>query len=836
MRRFTATICAALLLLSSSAQAVFAAEVSDYFPDELSLFIEWKPTGFFKDLIVHSLDAVEADQYPAINNEPLPKSMHLFREKIRTGATISLGMLTEESLAMAFKATRQEWNSIVPDDVVIDNVNGTERFFDTDADGYMVYTGEHIIISEEYFLRSIDGLLSGKRTDRLSADTHFQKILSAISGSGGTENLKAYFNLRNFIDAFKLEEDANPDEFALIESTGNLSPFHGLQINELSNGYSLQYSTIADQFKAEELGIRFDVQNFQPTIQNQLPDFPVLFYTQGANLKGAFEQNSKLAKALSEDGSDPYDQIFALYYGVTGIDFKKFFALEDEFAFVVQYDPATLIPYFTFIAETNETSRTQLVELTETLTALASQYLEALNQSTPGGVDSVLGFDFDRFEPGQEYTKLTIDLASLLEEERSSLPIESLELTFGVTADNYFMISNVPAIEKQSTRSGLVQGHELLQFINSINSPDLNGLFFADLRKIWDYIDEYIENDGLTDEFDLEMIQGYYAFMEEAYAWKTLSGYSEGLEFETHFSGSLTKDNAQHASYASFIEKLKKSDRDNDGYTDYNELFINKTPLTVDDSDGDGYSDVYELKAGWNPNVHGKAPIFSDVASDTFYTRDVALLNRRGALSGYPDGTFQPGRFVNRAEFTTMVMRALREYNGDRFSSGYDLDTRRVLYGNLFADIQGDEWFAPVVIAAQQQGIVAGGTNANGERTFRPGDSITRAEAIAIINKASKMLNKDLNKTSCSGERAFIDVPPDIWYCPAVTNAYNKGITAGRGDGLFAPNGLLNRAEAAVMIQRALEGDIEFTSTNMSLEDLVGKNNLFEKAVRPFTF
>ena len=55
---------------------------------------------------------------------------------------------------------------------------------------------------------------------------------------------------------------------------------------------------------------------------------------------------------------------------------------------------------------------------------------------------------------------------------------------------------------------------------------------------------------------------------------------------------------------------------------------------------------------------------------------------------------------------------------------------------------------------------------------------------------------------------SFKDVPQDAWYCGAVANAYENGITKGRSEGVFDPNGKLNRAEAAVMIRRTLEKDL----------------------------
>lgn len=63
------------------------------------------------------------------------------------------------------------------------------------------------------------------------------------------------------------------------------------------------------------------------------------------------------------------------------------------------------------------------------------------------------------------------------------------------------------------------------------------------------------------------------------------------------------------------------------------------------------------LSASWvTPVLAG----FSDVDSNPKYTwaqSSIDEMNRRGILTGYPDGTFRPGDPVTKAEFTAMVYR-----------------------------------------------------------------------------------------------------------------------------------------------------------------------------------
>jgi len=50
----------------------------------------------------------------------------------------------------------------------------------------------------------------------------------------------------------------------------------------------------------------------------------------------------------------------------------------------------------------------------------------------------------------------------------------------------------------------------------------------------------------------------------------------------------------------------KKSDTDNDGLTDYEEVMIYFSNPKVADTDGDGNADGIEVKNGFNPNGEGK--------------------------------------------------------------------------------------------------------------------------------------------------------------------------------------------------------------------------------------
>jgi hypothetical protein len=93
--------------------------------------------------------------------------------------------------------------------------------------------------------------------------------------------------------------------------------------------------------------------------------------------------------------------------------------------------------------------------------------------------------------------------------------------------------------------------------------------------------------------------------------------------------------------------------------------------------------------------------------------------------------------------------------------------------------------------ALAERGIL----NGKNSSLFYPNDAMTRAEFSAVIVRA---LGLPLVPTS-----AFSDVAPDAWYNGYVGSAYRYGIVAGIGGGLFNPDGLISKQEAAVMVTRA---------------------------------
>jgi hypothetical protein len=157
---------------------------------------------------------------------------------------------------------------------------------------------------------------------------------------------------------------------------------------------------------------------------------------------------------------------------------------------------------------------------------------------------------------------------------------------------------------------------------------------------------------------------------------------------------------------------------------------------------------------------------------------DIADLVARGAVAGYPDGTFQPDNNITRAEFVTILVRAL----------GLEATT-----GTVFADT-AEHWAKGFISTAAASGIVTG----YDASTFGPDDFVTREQMAAMVVRAAKFELKPSEVTFADSAQ----ISP--WALDAVAAAVRQGIIKGYPDNTFGPNGNATRAEAATAIARVL--------------------------------
>lgn len=90
--------------------------------------------------------------------------------------------------------------------------------------------------------------------------------------------------------------------------------------------------------------------------------------------------------------------------------------------------------------------------------------------------------------------------------------------------------------------------------------------------------------------------------------------------------------------------------------------------------------------------------------------------------------------------------------------------------------------------------------------TFKPDNTINRAELLKIVLDASKV------KITPAVDNCFSDVSKDQWYAPYVCTAKTNGWIQGYGDGTFRPDRNINKVEALKIIGAVKQWDFTYIS------------------------
>lgn len=154
----------------------------------------------------------------------------------------------------------------------------------------------------------------------------------------------------------------------------------------------------------------------------------------------------------------------------------------------------------------------------------------------------------------------------------------------------------------------------------------------------------------------------------------------------------------------------------------------------------------------------------------------------KGLIQGYEDGTFKPGNTITRAEFVTLMN------NAKGFWSEGSIN---------FSDVKNGSWFYSVVARAVAAGYVKGYSDGS----FKPNNTITRAEAAMMIANTAKLSANE------AGAYRFTDIGSiPAWARGSVGAVVAAGYMTGYPDGSFDANASISRAEAVSSLNRMLGG------------------------------
>ncbi|MGB9834483.1 MAG: S-layer homology domain-containing protein, partial [bacterium] len=174
----------------------------------------------------------------------------------------------------------------------------------------------------------------------------------------------------------------------------------------------------------------------------------------------------------------------------------------------------------------------------------------------------------------------------------------------------------------------------------------------------------------------------------------------------------------------------------------------------------------------------GKVSGYQDSLSPTVYVT-VGQVQHSAFIQGYPDGTFRPEKPITRAEIAAILTRIM------------GLNPQTAPNPN-FADVQSTHWAFGYISAVVNAGIMQGYP----DRTFRPDQSITRAELATVMVRARGLF-------------PLIVAPPtfpDIaghWAAGYIEAAQRAMFITGYPSGDFRPDQSITRAETVTLIDRS---------------------------------
>lgn len=152
---------------------------------------------------------------------------------------------------------------------------------------------------------------------------------------------------------------------------------------------------------------------------------------------------------------------------------------------------------------------------------------------------------------------------------------------------------------------------------------------------------------------------------------------------------------------------------------------------------------------------------------------------------------------------------AVSTYTFDSVKANHTIQVKFVKYNSIVADPEVTG-VAGWLQTKEHNGYMGG----YGNGLFGPNDNMTRAQAAQMFYNL--LLNKNVDITV-----DFTDVPADAWYGNAVRTLASLGVIKGIGDGQFAPNRTITRAEFTVIAMRFanVSADVTNPFTDIATND-----------------
>ncbi|MDZ7961993.1 MAG: S-layer homology domain-containing protein [Aulosira sp. DedQUE10] len=161
----------------------------------------------------------------------------------------------------------------------------------------------------------------------------------------------------------------------------------------------------------------------------------------------------------------------------------------------------------------------------------------------------------------------------------------------------------------------------------------------------------------------------------------------------------------------------------------------------------------------------------------------VEALVSKGLISGFPDGSFKPNSPITRAQYAAIIAKTFPPPSSNKASN--------------FTDVKPDFWAASAISRAANMGFISGFPDG----TFRPGQNLTKIQAIVSIVNGLKWSGGNPNVLSVYGDRA--QIPSYATNAVAVATQKLLVVNYPKAEQL-EPLRDISRAEIAAIIYQAL--------------------------------
>ena len=178
--------------------------------------------------------------------------------------------------------------------------------------------------------------------------------------------------------------------------------------------------------------------------------------------------------------------------------------------------------------------------------------------------------------------------------------------------------------------------------------------------------------------------------------------------------------------------------------------------------------------------------VFEDLSNHSWAKNAINSMASKGIISGKSKDKFDPASNITRAEFSSLVSRALK------------LDEESIK-DSKFEDVKLDSWYAKSVMAMYENGLVSG----KSDKTFDPEGNITREEISRIIGQVLQSKSYDKQDINILDQFNDKDKISDWALEDLAIVVHNKLIIGNEGKIMAKENA--SRAEAAVVLYNLYE-------------------------------